>query len=152
MARKRFIKGRFVRIQLSDGSYAYGRLRRFPFAAFYNFQTKESVSDLDEIASKPILFTLAVHKSVMGKWEVIGKRPLEAQFDPHIARFRQSLGDFTKCTIFDGFDPPRKATPEECIGLERSSVWEARHVEQRLLDTFMGRPNASVERYKVRLK
>jgi hypothetical protein len=46
----------------------------------------------------------------------------------------------------------RSAEPQECIGLERSAVLEKVGVEQRLLNAFMGRPNAAVERLKVRLK
>ncbi len=46
----------------------------------------------------------------------------------------------------------RRAEPRECIGLERASVWEEVGVEERLLDTFRGRPNATAERHKVRLK
>jgi hypothetical protein len=32
------------------------------------------------------------------------------------------------------------------------AVWEEENVEERLLDAFLGRPNASVEHLKVRLK
>lgn len=46
----------------------------------------------------------------------------------------------------------RRADPQECVGLERLVVWEEVGVEERLLDTFMGRPNDTAERLKVRLK
>ena len=150
MARKRFTPGKFVRITLADGSFGYGRLRKFPVASFYDLRTEKPVSDLDEIASKPILFTVCVHKSVMAKWEVIGTKPLEEKMKQPVWQFWQDLGDFRNCRIFDREGNERTATPEECEGLERWSVWEPNGIEGRLLDTFMGRPNPHVEHSKVR--
>ncbi|EPX58332.1 hypothetical protein D187_004088 [Cystobacter fuscus DSM 2262] len=37
------------------------------------------------------------------------------------------------------------------MGVERAAVWERESVEGRLLDTFLGRPNADEEHLKVRL-
>ncbi|MCB8944671.1 MAG: immunity 26/phosphotriesterase HocA family protein [Ardenticatenaceae bacterium] len=150
MARKRFTPGKFVRIPLADGSYGYGRLRKNYDASFYDLHTEEPISDLDEIASKPILFTVGVHKSVLTEWEVIGTRPLEEQMKQPVWRFWQDIGDFRNCFILDMEGNKRTATPEECEGLERWSVWEPNGIERRLLDTFMGRPNPHVEHSKVR--
>ena len=61
-------------------------------------------------------------------------------------------GNFRDCLIFDTAGNERRAEPQECLGLERASVWEEVGVEERLLDTFMGRPNDSVEHLKVRLQ
>jgi hypothetical protein len=36
------------------------------------------------------------------------------------------------------------------VGLERAAVWEKESVEERLLDAFLGRPNAAEEHLKVR--
>jgi hypothetical protein len=152
MARKKFTPGAFIRIPLTDGSYAYGRLREFPFVTFYNFRTDEPVSDLNEIASKPILFTLAVHKSVLNSWEIIGQKPLEEHMNVPIKLFKQDIADYTKCQILDTDGNKRPAEPEECIGLERDAVWEANHVEDRLLDTFLNRPNKWVESLKVKFR
>ena len=150
MAIKRFTSGKFVRITLPDGSYGYGRLRKKPIASFYDFRTEEPISDLDEIALKPILFTIGVHKSVLAKWEVIGTRPLEEHLQQPVIQFHQEIGDFRKCIIFDLEGNDRAATPEECEGLERWAVWDPNGVEERLLDAFMGRPNPHVEHMKVR--
>jgi hypothetical protein len=64
----------------------------------------------------------------------------------------QDIGNFRDCTIFDTAGNSRRAEPQECLGLECAAVWEEENVEERLLDTFMGRPNASVGHLKVRLK
>lgn len=151
MAAKKFNPGAFVRIPLEDGSFGYGRLREFPYASFYDLRTETPLDDLDAIAGKPVLFSLAVHKSVLDEWEVIGSRPLEEALQQPLVRFKQSIGNPADCLIFDTAGNERRATPEECAGLERASVWEAQHVQERLLDTFLKRPNRWAERSKVRM-
>ncbi|WP_224362896.1 immunity 26/phosphotriesterase HocA family protein [Hyalangium versicolor] len=53
------------------------------------------------------------------------------------------------CPSFDTAGNERSAEPQECVGLERLAVWEEENVEERLLDTFMGRPNARRGRPKT---
>lgn len=143
--------GSFVLIPLKDGSYGYGRLREFPLASFYNFNSKAPVQDLDKIGARPILFSVLVHKSALKKWKVIGKRPLEENLRRGIRRFLQDIADPSKCTIADEDGNERAATPSECVGLERSAVWEDSHVEDRLLDAINGRSNRWYEDLKVKL-
>jgi hypothetical protein len=150
MSREKYSPGAVLRIQFADGSFGYGRLREFPFVAFYDFHTKERVSDLNEITSKSILFTLAVHESVQDTWEIIGEMPLEESLKQPVVQFMQDVIDYRKCWIVDSKGNKRQARPEECLGLERAAIWQAQHVERRLLDTFMGRPNRSEEGAKVR--
>lgn len=140
--------GSFVSIPLSDGSFAYGRVLEPPYVAFYNFRTQGLCNDLDEIDGHPILFRQCVQPT---QWEIIGIAPLMGEASLPVVTFRQSLGDYRKCVISDSLGNKRDATPEECIGLERVAAWEPHHVEQRLLDTFMGRPNVVTERLKVKL-
>jgi hypothetical protein len=150
MAKKKHNPGTFVRIRLQDGSYGYGRLLEFPFIAFYDYRSTEPVSDLDALAAKPVAFTIAVHKSAVDTWEVIGQKPPEPNLKPPM-RFMQTIGDPADCQIFDSEGNERPAKPEECVGLERVAVWEPNHVEDRLLDMFMNRPNKWVEQLKVKL-
>jgi hypothetical protein len=147
---KRYI-GSFVIVPLKDGSYGYGRVREIPLFSFYDFNTKEPVHDLDRIAARPILFSLLVHKSALKKWKAIGNRPLEENLRRGITRFLQDIVDPSKCVIADEDGNERPATPSECVGLERSAVWEDNHVEDRLLDTFKGRPNKWYDNLKVKL-
>jgi hypothetical protein len=144
--------GSFLRVPLADGSFGYGRVLKLPHDAYYDYRTHTPDSDLERIASKPILFKIMVRHMEERSWELIGWRKLEEQFSQPIVHFKQDLGNFRRCTIFDTAGNERSAEPQECVGLERSSVWEELGVEERLLDTFMGRPNATVERHKVRLK
>jgi len=137
-------------VSLKDGSYGYGRVRAFPAMSFYDFNTREPVHDVDKIASRPILFSVLVHKSALKKWKVIAKRPLEDDLRRYIRTFSQDIADPRKCTIGDEEGNERPATPSECVGVERSAVWEDNHVEDRLLDTFNGRPNRWYENQKVK--
>jgi hypothetical protein len=144
--------GLFVRIPLADGSFGYGRVLEAPYMAFYKYRTPQPDSDLNRIASQPVLFTLAVNRAALKSWEALGRKPLEEQLTRPIVQFTQDILNPADCTIFDTVGNERAATPEECVGLESAAVWEQHHVEARLLDTFMGRPNDVAERMKVRLK
>ncbi|WNG55144.1 hypothetical protein F0U59_10410 [Archangium gephyra] len=144
--------GSFLRIPLADGTFGYGRALTPVFDAFYEYRTESPDSGLDRIASKPILFKLAVRHLKPSSWEVIGRRKLEEPLAQPIVQFRQDVGDFRRCTIFDTIGNSRSADPQECVGLERMAVWDEHHVEERLLDAFMGRPSGIVERMKVRLQ
>jgi hypothetical protein len=151
--RKQVIKpGTFLRIPLADGSFGYGRVLESPYEAFYDYRTPSPESELDRIASKPILFKIAVRLSAVNPWEPIGWRAIEERLAQPVVQFTQNIGDFRDCTIFDTVGNVRAAEPEECVGLEKAVVWEQHHAEQRLLDTLLGRPNAYGEHLRVRLR
>ncbi|MFY0529845.1 Imm26 family immunity protein [Archangium gephyra] len=152
MGRRKHARGAFVRIPLADGSFGYGRLLEPPYAAFYNYRTTSPDSELDRIASKPILFRIAVRHLALDAWEFIGRRELEEHLAQPVVQFMQDLGDFRRCTIFDTAGNEREAEPQECVGLEPAAVWEQQGLEERLLDALLGRPNAAEARLKVRLQ
>jgi hypothetical protein len=119
--------------------------------AFYEYRTEEPSSDLDAIASKPVLFRQSVRLFGYDRWANIGKRELQGEVAEPVVSFMQDLADFRQCTIFDSEGMEKEVGPEECIGIERAAVWDPPHIEQRLLDTFMGRPNEDEVRARVRL-
>ena len=143
--------GTFLMIPLDDGSFGYGRILSDPYVGFYNHRTMKPESDLDLIGSKPLLFTQAVRLPSPDRWVNLGKRPLEGDVAKPVVMFMQDLADYRKCTIFDSAGMRREARPEECIGLERAAVWDPHHIEGRLLDTFMERPNEAERHGRVRL-
>jgi hypothetical protein len=143
--------GTFLRIPLSDGSFGYGRVLELPFDAFYKYRTAEPDSDLDRIASKPILFRIAVRLPHPKLWEVIGWREIEERLTEPVVQFRMEVGPLGRCWIFDSLGNSREAPRKECIGLEPAVVWEPHGAEERLLDAFMGRPNWELERIKREL-
>jgi hypothetical protein len=152
MKKPKHESGTFLRIPLPDGTFGYGRVLERPYVAFYNFRTTEPSADLRTIESKPVLFRQAVRLSTPNHWVSLGKKELVGEVAEPVVRFTQDVGDFRKCVIFDTAGNTRDATPEECVGLERAAVWESLHIEERLLDTFMGRPNLAGEHLRVRLK
>ncbi|HLL01575.1 MAG TPA: Imm26 family immunity protein [Myxococcaceae bacterium] len=152
MRKQPYKPGTIISIPLGDGSFGYGRLLESPYAAFYKYRTSRSDPDLDRITAAPILFKTAVRHLALDSWKLIGWRELEAHLTQPLIRFMQDVGDFSRCTIFDTAGNERAAKPQECIGLERAVVWEQQAIEERLLDAFMGRPNADEERLRVRLK
>jgi Immunity protein 26 len=152
MRKRTYKPGSFIKIPLGDGSIGYGRLLESPYVAFYKYRTSSPDSDLDRIASKPVLFKTAVRQLALDAWEFIGWRELEEHLTQPLVRFMQDVGDFRQCTIFDTAGHERAAEPQECVGLERAAVWEQHGIEERLLDALMGRPNAEEERLKVRLR
>ncbi|WNG56861.1 hypothetical protein F0U59_20430 [Archangium gephyra] len=144
--------GSFLMIPLTDGSFGYARTLEPPFDAFYEYRTAEPDTDLDRIASKPILFRIVVSLPYSDSWMRIGWKKLEEHFTRPIVQYRQAVGPFGRCTIFDNLGMVRQAEPHECLGLEPSAAWEPRGVEERLLDAFMGRPNAALEHMKSELR
>jgi hypothetical protein len=144
--------GTFVRVPLADGSVAYGRILGSPYMAFYEYRTPTPSDDLEVISAKPLLFRQAVRLRGAQRWPVIGWQELDDAVAEPVVRFTQDVFDFRKCTIFDSTGAERDAEPEECIGLERSAVWDMHHIEQRLLDTFAGRPNVAEVLARVRLE
>ncbi|WP_224367683.1 Imm26 family immunity protein [Hyalangium versicolor] len=143
--------GTFLRIPLGDGSFGYGRVLEAPYSAFYDFRTTEPDTDLGRISPHAILFRIAVRHASQQRWKHIGWRNLESHMAQPIVAFTQDIGDFRRCVIFDTAGNERVAQPQECVGIEPAVVWEQRHVEERLLDTLMGRPNGYMVRLSVKL-
>lgn len=152
MRKQEYKPGMFLRIPLADGSFGYGRVLESPYEAFYDYKTPGPDQDLGRIASKPVLFSIAVRHPAQSSWESIGWREIEEHLALPVVQFTQDLGNFQDCTIFDTAGNVRAAQPQECVDLEPAVVWEQHHVEERLLDALMMRPNAEQERLKVRLK
>lgn len=151
MSKRQHKTGDFVRLELPDGSFGYGRLRDFPIAAFYKLRTEAPLDDLDQIAEVPVLFTVAVHKSVHKNWQKLGNRPLEPKLQEPFRQFWQKAADPRNCQIVDTAGNQRAATPQECVGMERVAVWEAEHVESRILDEMSGRENVFTKQLEVKI-
>ena len=152
MSKSAFPTGTFLTIRLPDGSFAYGRVLKSPYVAFYDVRSNEPIADLDVLESAPIVFVQAVRLSGVRRWAALGARPLAGAAAQPFLRYSQDLLDYRHCVIFDSLGNERSATPAECIGIEQSAVWEAHGIEERLLDHFEGRPNAEEIRSRVRLK
>ncbi|WP_143662774.1 hypothetical protein [Streptomyces sp. CB03238] len=146
----RFSPGVVLQVSVGEGRSAYALMLGVrPYIAF--FPDGQVVSDLPE--GDP-LFIVAVHNKAYsrGRWGSVLRR-IDPATLPEIPNFfRQNLLNPEDCEIAEAVGKVRQATPEECVGLERSAVWEAEHVEQRISDVYAGRPNLFVESMKVKLR
>jgi hypothetical protein len=134
--------GSIVKIPLERGYHSYARILKSPYFAFYDFR-EEEVSNLDLIVSSPILFITSVsHYSVTsGLWVKVGKLPLEKNLLKIPPQFIQDSIQTNQFEIvyYDG--RKKKATAEECAGLERLAVWTPESIQERLIDHYAGRQN-----------
>ena len=147
-----FTIGTFLQIPLDDGSFGYGRALLEPYMAFYDYRTTEPICILDVIEAQPVVFTTAVRVFGKKRWPDLGLRPLAGEVAKPVVRYWQDIADYRNCRIFDTAGMKKNVTPEECVGIERASVWDDYHIEKRLLDHFMGRPNAQEIRSRVRFE
>jgi hypothetical protein len=153
MARQRFEPGVILRIDVDGPRHAYARmLSTHPYVAVYEGLTDADLTP-EEVVQRPVLFVLAVFDGVYktGRWPKVGAVPVEVAPVGIPEFFRQDMFNPSDCTIVDHLGNSRPATPLECAGLERSAVWDAEHVEQRLRDQDADRPNAYLEHMKLKV-
>ena len=154
MVRVRFQPGLVMRIPLEDGMHTYGRmLQASPYVAFHDFRTTDEEPDLSKVVASPVLFVLAsgaVRSLENGEWKSVGKVLLSEVDTPIPLQFMQNIGNINDMSVMDHLGNRRAATFEECENLERASVWQAEHVEERLNDHYAGRENQEVRRGRIK--
>ncbi|RQO64361.1 hypothetical protein DBR43_33045 [Pedobacter sp. KBW06] len=152
MGKQRRAIGDFLKINLSNGKIGYARVLKMASVAIYDFMTND-VADVSEIAQREVLFIVAVYDDVItsGRWQKIGKLPLEDKFEQLPVKFIQDALDPNSFELYDpNSGKIEKTQKNKCIGLERASVWEGEHVEERIVDYYLGRPNIWVEEMKIK--
>lgn len=145
MKQKRII-GNIVKIPLGEGVHTYARTLKEASFAIYDARTKEEITNFQALIKKPILFVVAVYNDAITshRWENIFFIPLEPNLLILPKKFIQDPINPNKFRIYDnGRIIP--ASKDECLGLERASVWEPEQVEQRIRDYYAGRPNQWIE-------
>src|SRR5690606_29009893 len=136
--------GAIFKLDLEGGYHTYGRILGKSNYAFYNKRTKDEVKDMREIIDSPILFIVAVYNSAItkGRWEKVGKMPLEDHLKTLPFKFIQDQIEPDKFRLYNpNTGEMTPTTKDQCEGLEAAAVWEAEHVEERIRDYFAGRPN-----------
>ncbi len=146
---QRWTEGTIVRINLPDGSYSYAQLMPNYLVGFYEYNSKLKDFDLAEVASKPFLFFSTVYADAVtsGKWEKVAKIRDKFPVELMPMQFIQdgiNTADFSLYNTYSG--EILRSTKEQCRGLERAAVWEANHIEERLLDFFNGVSNQLSEK------
>jgi hypothetical protein len=97
------------------------------------------------------LFRVAVNKSawVTGRWRKLATLEVPDAILAPAPKFIQDKLNPSNFQLYVGGEI-RPATRSECEGLERASVWDPEHVEQRLRDHFAGVPNVWVEQLRIK--
>jgi hypothetical protein len=142
--------GNVVEIEL-PGAWAYGKVIDFPLMAFYAART-ERVTDLARLQGERFAFRIWVMKYAIGKkgWPLIGSLEVSADESAEQWFFKKDRisGRITKYRDSASAEIP--ATVAECAGLECAAVWDPIHIESRLRDALVGKPNAIVESLRAK--
>jgi Immunity protein 26 len=151
---KRANEGALVRIDLANGTDVFARVLPNAQAAFYSAKCVHAEpTDISRIYNSEILFVTTVMKYAFenNRWPVVDERPLEkALLTPRNYFMKDVLtGQFSIYRSSDG--AIHESSKEECQGLEEAAVWDPQHIEERLRDHFVGRPNRYVEQMTAKL-
>lgn len=153
MKRQRRTIGSIVEIDLKNGNYCYAQILDDGLA-FFDLKIKEPLNDFNLLLDSPVLFVLSVYRDVIsqGVWLKVSKLPLRKEFEVLPMQF---IIDNLHPDRFELYNPNTgeitKTTKDKIIGLERASVWESNHVEDRLRDHYAGKPNVWVEQLKPQI-
>jgi hypothetical protein len=137
--------GQVFRIPLGKGLFGYGQFVD-PYSVFFDYTDGGIDTDTKQVVEQPVIFTVTVDDYVIKDqfWQVIAVLPVNPAFIKKRELFSYSR-DINGYLIWKSVTQQIIATPDEIKGMECFSSWGHRHVEQRLLDYFEGRPNYSYE-------
>ena len=142
MKRQKETIGSIVELILENGKYAYAQLLENG-TAFFDYLAPTSLKDFSVLEGRGILFIVAIYKDVIthGHWLKVGKLPIRKELEILPLKFIQ---DAIHPDQFELYDPNSGKTTsvskEECRGLERASVWDQHHIEDRIRDYYEGNP------------
>lgn len=131
--------GTYFAIHL-DGGFGYGRLIRD--GNFVCFDVRSTtVLPVSEVKKARPLFTIFVSRYAIldGRWQAIGKEPLEPELDRPIRFYREDpITGIVDFYVEGEFEPYQG---EDLSKMEQCSVWHWFHVESRLAEALFGRKN-----------
>lgn len=140
--------GDIVRVDLGDGFHTYARVLE-ESVTFYDCRVDQDLP-LGRILSSRALFSVWVMDYAIksGRWKIIGQAPLDASLATPHRFFMQDAIRHDEFSIYESGNI-RRASRNECVGLERAAAWDPEHVEDRIRDHHSGRPNKWVESLKI---
>ncbi len=127
--------GNVVEIPLENGKYAYGVVVNFPLIAFSNLYFDKPQVNFSGVFDD-FAFKLWVMKNAIGKrhWHVVGN--IEISIESPVF---YKVDMISKCFSHYHESLETESSLEQCIGLECAAVWEAEHIEERLLAKSVGK-------------
>jgi len=129
--RKRIKLGDVYAIPLPDGRFAFGRRFKDASIAIYRYIGK-SVEDIPQ--DEDYQFIVGVYDDVLksGQWTVVINRPFEDEdeaWPPPACVIDKLSGGYS---IYHKGEMKR-ASKQDCDGLEVAAVWEAEHIIDRIM-------------------
>nr|WP_063571963.1 hypothetical protein [Luteibacter rhizovicinus] len=120
-----------------------------PDANFAIFDARGNLSPEEALQHAPLFYVAVMDSAVKsGRWPVM---KVEKEIVPEVSApptFMQDHDHPDKVRIYrDGAIFP--STLDEVVGLERTAVWSAEHVEDRIRDEYLGRKNKWVESLRL---
>lgn len=109
---------------------------------------------LPQLAHFHFAFEVPIHVGVIGKgkFEIVERTPLlQSDVAKMKPQFWQDIGDPSNCRLIFPDGSERKATPEECVGLEPLGAFDYIHVLWQIDRDFNGVPNPTLDYVKVKL-
>jgi len=153
MTRQRITEGSILEININDKYYCYAQILKNANYAFFNYKSEKKLKDFSCLTKAPILFVVAVYKSIItkGRWIKVGKMTIREELKVLPMKFIQDSLDPQRFKIYDpNTGEIKKSTRNECVGLECAAVWEAEHVEDRIADFYEDKPNKWVEQLSIK--
>jgi hypothetical protein len=141
--KQRITVGSILEIYIEKEYYTYAQILGKAGYAFFDYKTKDKLKDYSILLDKPILFITSVYNDVItqGHWLKVGTLEIREDLQEQPIQFIQ---DAIHSDMFEFYDPntgeSKPATKEQIKGLERASVWEANHIEDRIRDYYNGVP------------
>ena len=131
--------GDILKVGLPDGCHAYAHIAKHDIVVFYDYCGKDELP-LEDIVKLPIAFRVWVYKDVLtsGRWARVGNIISDIlSDDPYF--YKQDIVTGALAIYHEEFAETsyeRPATLSEVKNLERAAVWDANHVEDRLVAFF----------------
>ena len=154
MVRQRITEGAILEINIENQYYVYAQiLKKGHGCAFFDYQTKDRLTDISSLKTASVLFIVAVYNDIItqGHWLKVGKLPIREDLSILPMQFIQDTLNSEKYSLYN--PNTGEITPtakDKVVGLERAAVWDAHHVEDRIRDYYLGVPNAICERLKLK--
>jgi Immunity protein 26 len=153
---KKDYAGNIIRIEIGSNRCVYARI--VPGIAtiievlnFVDIVDLENVNfNFNKIINNPILFYCGIYSDLIkkGTFKTIGNVPyIEGEKTP--AFFMQNMLEINDCKMFWNDGNSVSVSAIDCIGLERSSVWDKDGLITRIHDALSGKKNPNVELNKV---
>ncbi|CAA7196835.1 Imm26 family immunity protein [Chryseobacterium potabilaquae] len=144
MKRQKITLGSILEIPIDGKYYVYAQILNNGYV-FFDYKSKEQITDFEILNDKTILFIIAIYDQIItkGEWLKVGKMDIRKELEILPMKFIQ---DALQPDHFEFYNPNMgeiaPATKKEIIGLERAAVWDKNHVEDRIRDYYNGVPCA----------